>query len=156
LRHVVSLAAEARAGGKHLGRVEAVRQQSPGQVLRADPRGPEAAGPRGAGMASHGGPDGGVSRAARGGDVKRLRELFSRTKGAMGGGLQDGELSEELRSHIEMATAENIRRGMKPEEARRRAMIESGGMTQAAEAVRDQRGLPVVEALVADVRYAFR
>jgi predicted permease len=63
---------------------------------------------------------------------------------------------EELEAHLDMATAENVRRGMSPEQARRQALLESGGLTQAAEAVRDQRGLPWLESLAADVRYALR
>ena len=55
-----------------------------------------------------------------------------------------------------METAENIRRGMAPGEARRRAMLASGGLTAGIEAVRDQRGLPWIESVVADIRYAFR
>jgi predicted permease len=55
-----------------------------------------------------------------------------------------------------METAEYIRRGMAPEEARRKAVLASGGLTQAAEAVRDQRGLPWIESIAADVRYALR
>ena len=46
--------------------------------------------------------------------------------------------------------------GMPPDEARRQAMLASGGLTQAAEAVRDQRGLPWVESIAADIRYALR
>ncbi len=55
-----------------------------------------------------------------------------------------------------MEIAENIRRGMDPEEARRQALLASGGLTQAAESVRDQRRLPWIESLAADVRYAVR
>ena len=55
-----------------------------------------------------------------------------------------------------METAENIRRGMQPDEARRQALLASGGLTQAAEAVRDQRGLPWIEGVAADIRYALR
>ena len=53
-------------------------------------------------------------------------------------------------------TAENIRRGMPPDEARRQALLASGGLTQAAEAVRDQRGLPWLESIAADLKYALR
>ena len=48
-----------------------------------------------------------------------------------------------------METAENIRRGMPPDDARRQALLASGGLTQAAEAVREQRGLPWIESLSA-------
>ena len=55
-----------------------------------------------------------------------------------------------------METAENIRRGMAPDAARRQALLASGGLTLAAESVRAQRGLPWLESIVADIRYALR
>jgi predicted permease len=88
--------------------------------------------------------------------MKRVRAALARLAGMFAGPRADAELREELEAHLEMATAENIRRGMRPEEARRQAILESGGLTQAAEAVRAQRGLPVLENFAADVRYAVR
>lgn len=61
-----------------------------------------------------------------------------------------------MASHLEMETEENIRRGMTPAEAHRRAMMAAGGATQAAELVREQRGIPWIENLAADVRFALR
>ena len=55
-----------------------------------------------------------------------------------------------------METAENIRRGMAPDAARRKALLASGGLTVAAESVREQRGLPWLESIAADIRYALR
>ncbi|HEY2806783.1 MAG TPA: ABC transporter permease [Gemmatimonadales bacterium] len=88
--------------------------------------------------------------------MRLLRAAFSRLAGFFTGHRADGDLNEELQAHLEMETAENIRRGMKPDEARRQALLSSGGVTQAAEAVRAQRGLPWLENLVADLRYAVR
>ena len=88
--------------------------------------------------------------------MSRLREALARIAGALGGRPADPELDEELQSHLEMETAEYIRRGMSPGEARRQALIASGGITPAAEAVRDQRGLPWLESIGADLRYAVR
>src|SRR6266540_2827809 len=62
------------------------------------------------------------------------------------------QLAREAREWQE--TAENVRRGMPPGEARRQALLASGGLTQAAEAVRDRRGLPWLESITADLRYA--
>jgi predicted permease len=45
---------------------------------------------------------------------------------------------------------------MEPNDARRRALIDSGGLTVASEAVRDQGTLPWVESIAADIKYAFR
>ena len=85
-----------------------------------------------------------------------IRAAFARIAGLFTGHRADEDLRDELQAHLEMETAEYIRRGMHPDEARRKALLSSGGLTQAAEAVRDQRGLPWVEGVVADMRYAFR
>ena len=85
-----------------------------------------------------------------------LRAALTRIAGIFTKSQSDDDLREELEAHLEMATAENIRRGMAPEEARRHALLDSGGVTQAAEAVRDQRGLPWLESLAADAKYALR
>ncbi len=88
--------------------------------------------------------------------MKYLRAALARLAGFLTGHRRDDELRAELESHLEMETAENLRRGMQPDEARRRALIASGGLGRAAEAVRDQRGLPWVDGLAADIRYALR
>ena len=88
--------------------------------------------------------------------MKYLRAALARIVGFFTGDRANAELREELQAHLEMATAENIRRGMAPDEARRKAMLAAGGLTAAAESVRDQRGLPWLESITADVRYALR
>ncbi|MEO7987449.1 MAG: ABC transporter permease, partial [Gemmatimonadales bacterium] len=88
--------------------------------------------------------------------MKQIRTALARIAGLFAGSRADADLEAELESHIEMATAEYIRRGMDPAAARREALLVAGGVTQAAEAVRDQRGIPWVEGMVADLRYAFR
>ena len=85
-----------------------------------------------------------------------LRAALARIVGAFTGHRANDDLRDELQSHLEMQTAENIRRGMHPDEARRQALLASGGLTVAAQAVREQRGLPWIESLVADIKYALR
>ena len=85
-----------------------------------------------------------------------LRALLARMTGHFFARGADDDLREEMEAHLEMETAEYIRRGIPPEEARRKALVASGGLTQAAEAVRDQRGLPWLAGIAADVRYALR
>jgi len=86
-----------------------------------------------------------------------VRAALRRVRGTIDPGSgSDDDIRAELDAHLEMATAENIRRGMAPDEARRRALLDSGGLTLASEAVRDQRGLPWLESIVADIRYASR
>jgi predicted permease len=81
--------------------------------------------------------------------LSRCASLFRRKK-------LDEELDEELQSHIEFAIAENVERGMTKEAARRAALVEFGGVTQIREAYRVQRGIPFMETLASDVRYALR
>ena len=69
---------------------------------------------------------------------------------------RDAELLDEFESHLALMTDDDIRAGMPPEEARRAAMLTFGGVETAKESYRDQRGLPWLEALAQDVRYAFR
>jgi predicted permease len=68
----------------------------------------------------------------------------------------DRELEEEVASHLAMATEDNIRSGMTPEEARRKAMVKFGGVAQAKERQRESRGLPGLETLLQDLRYTMR
>ena len=68
----------------------------------------------------------------------------------------DWDLEEEVASHIAMATEDNIRSGMTPEEARRKAMVKFGGVEQAKERQRESRGLPGLETLLQDLRYTMR
>ena len=88
--------------------------------------------------------------------MRHIRAALARIAGVFTGHRADDDLRDELQSHLEMVTAENIRRGMHPDAARRQAMLASGGLTQAVEAVRDRRGLPWIESIAADMRYALR
>lgn len=88
--------------------------------------------------------------------MRFLRSALARIAGVFTKNSSDDDTRAELEAHVQMETAENIRRGMAPDEARRRAMLAAGGLTQAAEAVRDQRGLPWLESIVADLLYAVR
>ena len=88
--------------------------------------------------------------------MRHLRAALARTAGLFTRHHADDDLRDELQAHLEMETAEYIRRGMRPDEARRKALLASGGLTQAAEAVQDQRGLPWIDGVVADMRYALR
>jgi putative ABC transport system permease protein len=88
--------------------------------------------------------------------MRHLRAALARIAGLFTKHQADDDLREEMQAHLEMETAENIRRGMAPDEARRQAMLASGGLAQAADAVHDQRGLPWVETIGADIRYAVR
>jgi predicted permease len=68
----------------------------------------------------------------------------------------DRELQAEMASHLEFAIEENLRSGMSPEEARRRALVRFGGVEQAREQHRETRGLPALDILLQDLRYTLR
>ncbi len=88
--------------------------------------------------------------------MSRIREWVMRIRGALPSDRADAEAREEFESHLAMETEEHIRRGLSPHDAHRLAMQASGGFTSATEAVREQRGLPFVETLVADIKYGTR
>jgi predicted permease len=79
----------------------------------------------------------------------RLTALFGRDR-------QEQELAQEMQSHLEMHVEDNLRAGMRGEEARRDALMRLGGIEQAKELYRDRRGLPLIETFVQDVRFGLR
>ena len=85
-----------------------------------------------------------------------LREWLRRLWGTVTGRRRDAELEEELRLHLELVAGEARRQGHSPEVAVRLARFEAGGVDQAMEAMRDQRGLPWLEDMVGDGRLALR
>jgi predicted permease len=86
----------------------------------------------------------------------RLKTLVAKTRTELSGRAAGREFDEELNGHLEMLAEENIRRGMSPDEARRAARIRLGGMTQLKETNREMHGLPFMETLLQDTRFAFR
>src|ERR1035437_8973286 len=92
----------------------------------------------------------------RGGLMKAIRAFLFRLMGLFDKERRDRELAEELASHLRMQIEDNLRSGMTPEEARRAALLKSGGVELAKEACRDRRGLPVLETAMRDLRHALR
>ncbi|HEX8290318.1 MAG TPA: ABC transporter permease [Pyrinomonadaceae bacterium] len=88
--------------------------------------------------------------------VRSLRAALARLAGLAGRDECDRELAEELETHLQFQTEENLRAGMSPQEARRRALVKLGGAAQAREECRRRRGLPVLEDLWQDIRYGAR
>jgi predicted permease len=85
-----------------------------------------------------------------------LREILSRCIALLGRNRLDRDLDDELGAHVELATSENMRRGMSEPEARTAALRAFGGPTQIKENYRVQRGIPFLEILAQDLRYAGR
>jgi putative ABC transport system permease protein len=66
------------------------------------------------------------------------------------------QIDAELRFHLDQQIADYIAAGMTPEEARRRARLEFGGLDQVKEQCRDVGAARFVETLIQDVRYGLR
>lgn len=79
----------------------------------------------------------------------RIRALLVRNR-------MDAELDDEIRLHIELETEKNLRDGLSPSEARRRALVAFGGVERYREQARDVRGVRPLEDSWRDVRYAVR
>ena len=90
------------------------------------------------------------------GMIRTLRRTWNRFLGSLSTARREGDLAEELECHIQLLAEDNMRRGVPPEEARRRARLQFGRMESTKESYRDQRGLPFLDALRQDLRYAFR
>jgi macrolide transport system ATP-binding/permease protein len=88
--------------------------------------------------------------------VRRVRALFVRLAGLVGRERRDRELADELASHLELHADENIRAGLSAHEARRQALIRLGGVEATKELYRERRGLPLLETLCQDLRFAAR
>ncbi len=68
----------------------------------------------------------------------------------------DQRWQAEIEEHIALQTAENVRVGLAPAEARRQALLKFGAVEAIREEYRDQSGLPALETLFQDARHAFR
>ena len=88
--------------------------------------------------------------------LTRLHVLASRIRGLFGARALDEDFDREIASHLAMLTDDYVRRGLSPDEARRAAVRRFGGPVQIKEQHRDDRGLPLVDATLQDVRYALR
>jgi predicted permease len=88
--------------------------------------------------------------------MSTLREWIGRLWGTLRRRRADRDLEEELRLHLELAAEDARRRGGSPESAARAARLTAGGIPQAMEALRDQRGLPWLDDLARDLRYGLR
>ena len=79
----------------------------------------------------------------------RFRALFHRSD-------VERELDQELAFHITQATAKHLALGLTPPEARRRALLEFGSVDNAKEESRERWGTALLDATLADLRYAIR
>jgi predicted permease len=85
-----------------------------------------------------------------------LSRMTSLLRNAFGKRQNDEELDAEVRSYYESLAEEKMRQGLSPQEARRAARLESGGIEQLKEEVRDVRAGVWLDSLLQDLRYGAR
>jgi putative ABC transport system permease protein len=78
-----------------------------------------------------------------------LRNIFAKRQ-------NERELDDEVRAYVETFAEEKMREGLSPEEARRAARIELGGIEQVKEDVREVRAGAWLDSLLHDLRYGAR
>jgi predicted permease len=81
--------------------------------------------------------------------LTRLRNLATRR-------CDDERLKEEIEEHLALQTAENIRAGMAPAEARRQALLKFGAVESIREDYREEQRILFIETLIRDLRYGLR
>jgi len=85
-----------------------------------------------------------------------IRRLIRRLKNLLAKESVDREMDEEMAIHLDMEIEANLREGMTPEEARRRALISFGGIERFREQSREARGGRLVETMLGDLRLSIR
>jgi hypothetical protein len=84
--------------------------------------------------------------------MRSLRRFLTRLMNLVTRRAQDERLREEIEEHIALQTAENVRAGLPPVEARRQAMLKFGGVEAIKQDYRAERGLLFIENLLGDLR----
>jgi predicted permease len=88
--------------------------------------------------------------------MKLLTRFLTRLANFVTGTRDDQRLREEMEEHLALQTAENLRAGMAPAEARRQAALKFGAVGAIGEGYHAEQGLPFLEDLLQDLRYAMR
>lgn len=86
----------------------------------------------------------------------RLRVFLSRVMDLVVHRRRDRRLDEELRTHLALLTEEYRSRGLSPAEAAAAARKDFGRVDRVTEDYRHQRGLPILDALLLDLRLGSR
>jgi predicted permease len=88
--------------------------------------------------------------------MRSLLRFFHRLAFWAGGRRDQERLQAEIEEHLACQTADNIRAGLPPDEARRLAVLKFGPVEAMKEDYREARSLPFLETQVRDVRHAWR
>ncbi len=97
-----------------------------------------------------------VFQAGRAAVRRALRAALIRLAGSFGRPPRDEEFEAELESHLQFHIDDNLRAGMTPAEARRKALLKLGGVAQTKERYRDRQAWGWADGFVKDVKYGVR
>ena len=86
-----------------------------------------------------------------------MREWWSKIYGALHlrRGLDD-DLTDEMQTHLDLMTSENLERGIPADEARAAARRAFGNLARTQERARESWQFPGIETILQDVRYGLR
>jgi hypothetical protein len=79
--------------------------------------------------------------------IPRLRMCFEKLKSLFRSQQPDLEFDEEMRAHMSLHTARNIREGMSPKDAAAAARRQFGNLLLLQEDRKEMRGLPIIESM---------
>ncbi|HEU0139637.1 MAG TPA: ABC transporter permease [Bryobacteraceae bacterium] len=85
-----------------------------------------------------------------------MRSAFRRLSALLAGTCAERDLEDEVRFHLDTLAEEYQRKGMPQVEARAAARRDFGGVARMKEAYREQRGVPLIETTLQDLRYGLR
>jgi hypothetical protein len=88
--------------------------------------------------------------------MRSLKRFLARLKNVAMRRQNDRRLREEMEEHLALQTEENLRAGMAPQEAHRQAVLKFGAAQAVREDNHSEQGLPFIETLLQDLRYAMR
>jgi len=88
--------------------------------------------------------------------MKAIRAVLLRLAGLLRLTRSDADINEELQSHLMMLADEYRRAGLSDADARRAAAAKFGSVASVAQAYRERRGVPTLEQVAGDCRYAAR
>jgi len=86
--------------------------------------------------------------------MRSLRRFFTRVVNTVTGRVHDERLREEIEEHIALETAENVRAGLAPVEARRQAMLKFGAVQSIKEDYHAEQGMQFI--FMQDLRFSLR
>jgi putative ABC transport system permease protein len=88
--------------------------------------------------------------------MRPVRRFLARATNFAARRPNDERMNEEIEEHVALQTAEYLRAGLSPDEARRQAVLKFGAAEAIKEDYRDERGLPFIDNLLQDLRYGLR